>query len=63
MKGKNDGSNEFRRFNIITNDNKKLDRLYEIVKEKNLSRSDLFLIITCLGINFDIFPEFEKEFS
>lgn len=54
---------EFRRFNIITNDNKKLDRLYEIVKEKNLSRSDLFLIITCLGINFDIFPEFEKEFS
>lgn len=63
MEGKNDSSNEFRRFNIITNDNKKLDRLYEIVKEKNLSRSDLFLIVTCLGINFDIFPEFEKEFS
>lgn len=63
MKGKNDRSNEFRRFNIITNDIKKLDRLYEIVKEKSLSRSDLFLVITCLGINFDIFPEFEKEFS
>lgn len=63
MEGKNDRSNEFRRFNIITNDNKKLDRLYAIVKEKNLSRSDLFLIVTCLGINFDIFPEFEKEFS
>lgn len=63
MEGKNDRSNEFRRFNIITNDIKKLDRLYEIVKEKSLSRSDLFLVITCLGINFDIFPEFEKEFS
>ncbi|MDD7351951.1 MAG: hypothetical protein PUG84_00680 [Peptoniphilaceae bacterium] len=54
---------EFRRFNIITNDDKKLDRFYEIVEEKNLSRQELFLIITCLGINFDIFPEFEKEFS
>ncbi len=63
MEGKYVKPIEFRRFNIITNDNKKLDRLYEIVKEKNLSRSDLFLIITCLGINFDIFPEFEKEFS
>lgn len=63
VEDKNDRSNGFRRFNIITKDNKKLDRLYEIVKEKNLSRSDLFLIITCLGINFDIFPEFEKEFS
>lgn len=54
---------EFRRFKIITNDDKKLDRFYEIVEEKNLSRYELFLIITCLGVNFDIFPEFEKEFS
>lgn len=62
MEDKKDRPSEFRRFNIITNNNKKLDRLYAIVKEKNLSRSDLFLIVTCLGINFDIFPEFEKEF-
>lgn len=54
---------EFRRFKIITNDDKKLDRFYEIIEEKNLSRHELFLIITCLGVNFDIFPEFEKEFS
>ena len=60
---KKDKFSEFRRFNIITNDDKKLDRFYEIVEEKNLSRQELFLIITCLGINFDIFPEFEKEFS
>ena len=60
---KKEKSYEFRRFKIITNDDKKLDRFYEIVDEKNLSRHELFLIITCLGINFDIFPEFEKEFS
>lgn len=63
MEDKKDRPSEFRRFNIITKNNKKLDRLYAIVKEKSLSRSDLFLIVTCLGINFDIFPEFEKEFS
>lgn len=52
---------EFRRFKFITDDELKKDRLMSLLKEKNLSKEDLYLIFTSLVLNFDIFDRVLKE--
>lgn len=49
--------NDFRRFRVITDDPEKEKRLFRLISEKGLSRDDLYLLLTGLGLNFDIFPE------
>lgn len=46
----------FRRFRVLTDDPEKEKRLFRLISEKGLSREDLYLILTGLGLNFDIFP-------
>lgn len=48
--------NDLRRFRVITDDPEKEKRLFRLISEKGLSRDDLYLILTGLGLNFDIFP-------
>lgn len=48
--------NEFRRFRVLTDDAEKAERLFRLISEKGLSRDDLYLLLTGLGLNFDIFP-------
>lgn len=48
--------NEFRRFRVLTDDAEKAKRLFRLISEKGLSREDLYLLLTGLGLNFDIFP-------
>ncbi len=47
--------NDFRRFRVITDDPEKVKRLFRLISEKSLSREDLYLILTGLGLNFDIY--------
>lgn len=49
--------NDLRRFRVLTDDAEKEKRLFRLISEKGLSRDDLYLILTGLGLNFDIFPE------
>ncbi len=49
--------NDLRRFRVISDDPEKEKRLFQLISEKSLSRDDLYLILTGLGLNFDIFPE------
>lgn len=49
--------NDLRRFRVITDDPEKEKRLFRLISEKGLSRDDLYLLLTGLGLNFDIFPE------
>lgn len=49
--------NDLRRFRVITDDPEKAKRLFRLISEKSLSRDDLYLLLTGLGLNFDIFPE------
>lgn len=46
----------FRRFRVITDDPEKEKRLFQLISEKGLSRDDLYLILTGLGLNFDVLP-------
>lgn len=46
-----------RRFKYITDEQRKRDKLNELVDSKGLSREDLVLILTTVTINFDIFPQ------
>lgn len=48
--------NDFRRFRVLTDDAEKAERLFRLISEKSLSREDLYLLLTGLGLNFDIFP-------
>lgn len=48
--------NEFRRFRVLTDDAEKAERLFRLISEKGLSRDDLYLLLTGLGLNFDIYP-------
>ena len=48
--------NEFRRFRMLTDDAEKAERLFRLISEKGLSRDDLYLLLTGLGLNFDNFP-------
>lgn len=48
--------NEFRRFRVLTDDAEKAERLFRLISEKGLSRDDLNLLLTGLGLNFDIYP-------
>ena len=48
--------NDLRRFRVLTDDAKKEKRLFRLISEKGLSRDDLYLLLTGLGLNFDIFP-------
>lgn len=48
--------NDLRRFRVITDDPEKEKRLFRLISEKGLSRDDLYLLLTGLGLNFDIFP-------
>ena len=48
--------NDFRRFRVLTDDAEKAERLFRLISEKGLSREDLYLLLTGLGLNFDIFP-------
>lgn len=43
----------WRRFKLITSDNKKIDRLKNMVVTKSLSREDIETILCCLAINND----------
>lgn len=47
---------DFRRFRVLTDDPEKEKRLFRLISEKGLSREDLYLLLTGLGLNFDIFP-------
>ncbi|WP_215508416.1 hypothetical protein [Peptoniphilus sp. EMRHCC_23] len=49
--------NDLRRFRVITDDPEKEKRLFRLISEKGLSRDDLYLLLTGLGLNFDIYPE------
>lgn len=51
--------NDLRRFRVLTDDAEKEKRLFHVISEKGLSRDDLYLILTGLGLNFDIFLEYE----
>lgn len=48
--------NDLRRFRVITDDPVKEKRLFRLISEKGLSRNDLYLLLTGLGLNFDILP-------
>lgn len=48
---------DLRRFRVITDDPEKAERLFRLISEKGLSRDDLYLLLTGLGLNFDIYPE------
>lgn len=48
--------NDLRRFRVITDDAEKAKRLFRLISEKGLSRDDLYLLLTGLGLNFDIYP-------
>lgn len=48
--------NDLRRFRVITDDPEKEKRLFRLISEKGLSREDLYLLLTGLGLNFDICP-------
>lgn len=48
--------NDLRRFRVITDDPEKAKRLFRLISEKGLSREDLYLLLTGLGLNFDSFP-------
>ena len=48
--------NDLRRFRVLTDDAEKAERLFRLISEKGLSRDDLYLILTGLGLNFDIYP-------
>lgn len=48
---------DLRRFRVITDDAEKAERLFRLISEKGLSRDDLYLLLTGLGLNFDILPE------
>lgn len=48
--------NDLRRFRVITDEPEKVKRLFRLISEKGLSRDDLYLLLTGLGLNFDIFP-------
>lgn len=52
---------ELRRFRHITDDQKKIERFNELVRSKNLSREDLILILTTIGLNYDTFPQYQLE--
>ena len=54
--------NDLRRFRVISDDPEKEKRLFQLISEKSLSRDDLYLILTGLGLNFDIFPESAEVF-
>lgn len=54
--------NDLRRFRVITDDPEKEKRLFRLISEKGLSRDDLYLLLTGLGLNFDIFPGFGEVF-
>lgn len=45
---------ELRRFQYVTDDQSKKDRLDALIKAKNLSRKDLILILSTMTINPDI---------
>lgn len=47
---------DFRRFRMITDDEEKAERLLHLISEKGLSREDLYLLLTGLGLNFDVLP-------
>lgn len=47
---------DLRRFRVLTDDAEKAKRLFRLISEKGLSRDDLYLLLTGLGLNFDIFP-------
>ena len=47
---------DLRRFRVLTDDAEKAKRLFRLISEKGLSREDLYLLLTGLGLNFDIFP-------
>lgn len=46
--------NDFRRFRVLTDDAEKAKRLFRLISEKGLSQDDLYLLLTGLGLNFDI---------
>lgn len=48
--------NDLRRFRMLTDDPEKEKRLFRLISEKGLSREDLYLLLTGLGLNFDILP-------
>lgn len=48
--------NDLRRFRVLTDDAEKAARLFRLISEKGLSCEDLYLLLTGLGLNFDIFP-------
>lgn len=48
--------NDLRRFRVLTDDAEKAERLFRLISEKGLSRDDLYLLLTGLGLNFDNFP-------
>lgn len=47
---------DLRRFRVLTDDAEKAKRLFRLISEKGLSREDLYLLLTGLGLNFDSFP-------
>lgn len=47
---------DLRRFRVLTDDEEKEKRLFRLISEKGLSRGDLYLLLTGLGLNFDIYP-------
>lgn len=59
--GENRMPEEMRRFRYITDDQRKRDKFNELADSKNLSREDLVLILTTIGLNFDIFPQDSLE--
>ncbi len=50
---------EFRRF--IIKDESNRNRLESLIEEKSLSREDLILILSTMGLNPNIFPQEHPE--